>query len=255
MTELHVVDQPVSGAPLVVLVHGTMDRSNSFMRVMGLLDDVAVIAYDRRGYARSLFAEPPASSVGDHVDDLLELIGTRTAVVVGHSYGADVALAAAVRRPDVVRAVGAFEPPMPWLPWWPSDTAGGEALRAALKDGDPSAAVDAFLRRMLGAEAFEMMPLRAKQERRSEGPALYADMMSLRADDPPFDPAEVKVPVVLGYGTQTSAHQVDNAQRLGELLPDVVVHPIDGAGHNAHASHPVEFAAFTRAALARSHDR
>lgn len=253
MTELHVVDQPgPSGAPLVVLVHGTMDRSNSFMRVMGLLDDASVIAYDRRGYARSLFAEPKASSVGDHVDDLLALMGGRPGVVVGHSYGADVAMAAAVRRPDLVRAVGAFEPPMPWLPWWPSDTAGGEALRAALADGDPSAAVDAFLRRMLGAEAFEMMPLKQKQERRSEGPALYADMQSLRRDDPPFDPVDVKVPVVLGYGTNTSAHQVDNAQRLLGLLPDVEAHPIDGAGHNAHATHPTQFAVFTRATLTRA---
>lgn len=251
---LHVVDQPgPADAPLVVLVHGTMDRSTSFTRVMGLLlDDVSVIAYDRRGYARSRFASPAATSVDDHVDDLLGLMEGRSGVVVGHSYGADVALAAAVRRPGAVRAVGAFEPPMPWLPWWPSDTAGGAALRAALADGDPAAAVDAFLRRMLGAEAFEMLPLKAKQDRREEGPALYADMQSLRRDNPPFDPASVKVPVVLGYGTKTSAHQVDNAQRLGELLPDVEVHPIDGAGHNAHATHPAEFAAFVRATLARA---
>jgi len=117
VTELHVVSRPSSkDAPFVVLVHGTMDRSTSFHAVMGLLSDCSVLSYDRRGYARSRFAEPPATSLADHVDDLLELIDGRAAVVVGHSYGGDVALAAAERRPDLVRAVGAFESPMPWIP-------------------------------------------------------------------------------------------------------------------------------------------
>src|SRR5207237_1179460 len=144
--ELHVVDHPSSApdAPLVVLVHGTMDRSTSFHRVMSFLPDCSVIAYDRRGYARSRFASPAAESLADHVDDLLEVLDGRPAVVVGHSYGGDVALGAAVRRPDLVRAVAAFEAPMPWRPEWPADTAGNEALRAALSSGDSVAAVEAF---------------------------------------------------------------------------------------------------------------
>lgn len=256
-SELHVVEHPVSDpdAPLVVLVHGTMDRSNSFERVMRFLMDVSTVAYDRRGYARSRFASPPAASVADHVDDLLDVLDGRQAVVVGHSYGGDVALAAAARRPDLVLAVGAFEAPMPWRPEWPQDTAGGAALRAALVAGDTDAAVEAFLRRMLGDEAWEMMPLRAKQDRRGEGPALVADMQSLRpgADGAvPLDPAEVKVPVVVGYGSRSRDHQVENAQRLVGLLPDAEVHVIEGARHGAHLSHPEEFAGFARLALARA---
>lgn len=252
MIELHVVERPVADAPLVVLVHGTMDRSTSFHRVMAALPDLSVIAYDRRGYARSRFAEPPASTVADHVDDLLALLGDREAVVVGHSYGGDVALAAAVRRPDLVRSVGVYEAPMPWRPEWPQDTAGGEALRAALKDGDPNAAVEAFLRRMLGDEAWEMLPLRAKEDRRGEGPALVADMKSLRGDPPPLEPADVKVPVVVGYGSRSRAHQMDNAKRLAGLLPDAELFVVEGAQHGCHSSHPDEFAALVRRAVERS---
>jgi len=39
--------------------------------------------------------------------------------------GGVVALAAAQRRADLVRAVGAFESPMPWLEWWRMVSAGG----------------------------------------------------------------------------------------------------------------------------------
>ncbi|HEV7887790.1 MAG TPA: alpha/beta hydrolase [Acidimicrobiales bacterium] len=252
MTELHVVEHPVSGGPLVVLVHGAMDRSTSFHRVTAALDDVSVLAYDRRGYARSRFASPPAESVADHVDDLLELLDGRAAVVVGHSYGGVVALAAAVRRPDLVRSVGAYEAPMPWLPEWPQDTAGGEALRAALSGGDSAAAVEAFLRRMLGNEGWEMLPLRAKEDRRGEGPALLSDMRSLRGDPAPLDPALVTVPVVVGYGSRSRAHHIANTERLARLLPDAEVYGIEGASHGAHSSHPEEFAAFVRHAVARA---
>lgn len=232
-----------------------MDRSNSFSRAMSHLGDLSLLAYDRRGYARSRFAETAAETVADHVDDLLSVIGGRAAVLVGHSYGGVVALAASVREPGLVRAVGAFETPMPWLPEWPQDTAGGEALRAALRNGEPDAAVEAFLRRMLGDETWEMMPRRAREDRLGEGPALIADMTSLRGDPVPFEAADVKVPVVVGWGSATRPHQIESSRRLVETLPDVEPFTIEGAGHGAHLSHPEEFARFVRAAAARGAQR
>lgn len=229
-----------------------MDRSTSLGRTMSHLADCSTVAYDRRGYARSRFAEPAAVTVADHVDDLLAVLDGRRAVVVGHSYGGVVALAAAVREPGLVLSVGAYEPPMPWLPDWPQDTAGGEALRAAMKDGDANAAVEAFLRRMLGRETWEMLPKKAKEDRLGEGPALLADMRSLRGDPAPLDPAQVGVPVVLGHGSESRQHHIENTERLVKLLPDAELHVIEGAGHGAHLSHPEEFAAFARAALARA---
>ena len=68
-TTEHHFDRPE--LPLVVLVHGAMDRSRSFRRVVDLLSDLRVVTYDRRGYGDSIDAAP-ASGLQDHTTDLLE---------------------------------------------------------------------------------------------------------------------------------------------------------------------------------------
>ena len=107
---LHVVEHPPEGdgkntKPVVVLVHGSLDRASSFSRVVRRLSDLHVVTYDRRGYHHSRtggasqggpdpVSGPGADGAFDgHVADLLEVIGERRAVVVGHSFGGDVALA------------------------------------------------------------------------------------------------------------------------------------------------------------------
>jgi pimeloyl-ACP methyl ester carboxylesterase len=72
-----------------------------------------VIAYDRRGYARS--GGEPVHSMSKHTADaaaLLEHVGAPRAVVVGTSAGAGIAVDLAVRRPDLVQVVVAHE--FPW---------------------------------------------------------------------------------------------------------------------------------------------
>ena len=111
---------PASGAdgPLVVLVHGSMDRHRSFLRLRSRLRHCRVVIYDRRGYERSRAVQPPASGVADHASDLACVLAERPAVVLGHSYGGVVALALAATRPDLVRAAVVYEPPMAWTDWW-----------------------------------------------------------------------------------------------------------------------------------------
>src|SRR5512146_1445366 len=72
-----------------------------------------VVAYDRRGYARS--GGEPVRSMSIHTADaaaLLEHLRGPPAAVVGTSAGAAIAVDLAVRRPDLVRVVVAHE--FPW---------------------------------------------------------------------------------------------------------------------------------------------
>ena len=118
---LHVIERPVAdSAHTVVLVHGSLDRAESFARVMRRLSDVTTVAYDRRGYQQSR-GVGVAASISTHVDDLLGVIReitlrtSTTVSAVGHSLGGDVVIAAALAHPDAFASIGAFEPPMPWL--------------------------------------------------------------------------------------------------------------------------------------------
>ena len=245
VSALFTVARGPEAGPLVALVHGTMDRSSSFARVQRTLEDVRTVAYDRRGYARSADAGA-ASTVADHVDDLLELLGDEPAVVAGHSYGGVVALGAAVSRPDLVRGVVAYEPPLAWLPEWPEGSAGEAALDSG---GTPEDAAEAFMRRLIGDAAWERLPEHTRVDRRREGVAMLSDIKSIRPPNEPFDPRDVGVPVVLGRGGDSSERHRIAVELLDQLIANSELHVVDGAGHGGHRSHPAAFAALIRRLL------
>jgi pimeloyl-ACP methyl ester carboxylesterase len=237
------------GRPIVVLVHGSMDRSSAFARVQRHLDDLHVVRYDRRGYGRSVALGPPAS-FDVQVDDLAEVVAGRPAVLVGHSLGGVVALGLAERSPEVARAVVAYEAPMPWTPWWPGDSAGGRALEAS---ATPEDAAEGFMRRMIGDDRWCRLPARTRAQRRAEGAALLADLRQIRdVAAQPYEPAKVTVPVVAACGSGSSPHHQQTARALADEAPDAELVVVEGARHGIHLTHPADLAALARRALARA---
>jgi pimeloyl-ACP methyl ester carboxylesterase len=235
--------------PTVALVHGSLDRSAAFARVQRHLDDLRVLRYDRRGYGRSLHLGP-AGSFQTQVDDLAAVLADRPAVVVGHSLGGVIALALAQQRPDLVTAVVAYESPMAWMPWWPGATAGSAAMAA---DGDARDAAERFMRRMVGDERWEGLPQRTREQRRAEGPALVAELRSIRtADEPPYVAGNMRVPVVAAHGTESAAHHRAAAEALAEQAPLGELVIVDGASHGVHLTHPAELAGLARRAIERA---
>ncbi len=237
----------------MVLVHGSMDRASSFRRVLTRLEDCTVLSYDRRGYAGSVDCRP-TEVFSQQVDDLLEVLAGRTAVGVGHSMGGDVVLAAAQRRPDLIDTAAVFEPPQPWLESWTNNSAGIAALGP---DGNrpPPDVAETFMKRMIGVEVWDRLPAATRRQRRAEGPALVADLRSLRLGPPPFDPAAVTIPVVCGYGARSRPHQQEGTRLLAGRLPRGELVEVEGSSHGAHLSHPDHFAALIRRALERRGQR
>lgn len=230
----------------VVLIHGTMDRASSFAKVLPHLDDVDVVTYDRRGYGHRWRDVP--TSLDDHVADLLDEVGDQATVVVGHSIGGDFALAASIKRPDVIRAVGAWEAPLAWLPWWPQQSAG---IQAVTRDISAEDAAELFMRGVAGDDAWERLPDATRQARRREGRAMRVDVNGIR-ERAAFDPAAVTVPVVAGKGGESKAYHRRAADWLVERVADAAPFEIPGARHGAHLSHPAEFAEFVRCAITRA---
>lgn len=229
-----------------------MDRSSAFARVAPLLRGRRVVRYDRRGYGRSqLDPGQPGLDVAGHAADLLAVIDEHAAgraVVVGHSLGGVVALAAAAARPHAVAAVGAYEAPMPWRPWWPDDSAGDAAVSAADEHSDELGA-ERFLRRMIGDDRWASLGEAQQAVRRAEGTALIAELRSTRrVGEPPYDLDAVRSPVRSACGSLAKPYHRRAAQLLAEAVgQDGGVDVLDGAGHGAHLSHPESFAAWADA--------
>lgn len=228
-----------SGAPLVALIHGSLDRSAGLLKLSRRLDDrFRVLRYDRRGYGRSTPHEGPFE-MAEQVADLVAVLDGRPAVAFGHSYGGNVALAAAESHPDLVLAVAVYESPLPWLDWWPQDTAGGQAVG---EGGDPAEAAEQFMRRMIGDDKWLRLPRGTREARRTEGVAMVEELADLQSSVP-WDPDRITVPAVAIRGSDGREHHRRSTEHLGRVLPDCPVVTIDGARHFGPNTHPDAVAA------------
>ncbi len=244
---LHVERHGPQEAPALVLVHGAPDRSSGFRAVLPYLADRFVVVYDRRGYGRSLRV-PPARAMIDHAEDLLVILEDCVVppVVVAHSFGSNLTMLAATRSPGSFAAIGLWEPPLPWVEWWPERTKAYNARVAS--SNDPGDDIEAMYRSLMGDRAWDDLSPEMRNERRAEGPAFQVDMAS--EIDSPFEFDGVIVPALIGYGTATSAEHIRGAHWLGQHLPNASARASEGAGHFAPRTHPREFAAFVVASAA-----
>jgi len=225
--------------PTVLLVHGSLDRGASFSRSLMRLDGHAVITYDRRGYQGSRDMDL-AQGFDTHLDDLLAIAGAcdrgAGVIAVGHSFGGVLVQAASLKEPERFLAIGAFEPPMPWLGF---HRRGGWPPLAQ----DPGDEAERFFRRMMGDHAWDRMADGVKEDRRADGPALLTDLQAIRTLS--FDATKLAVPVVYGTGVEkTAPHHLEAVEWLGANVPGAKVDKITEAGHGAHLSHPDAFARF-----------
>lgn len=215
--------------PLIVLVHGAMDRSAGMLRLSRRLDeDFHVARYDRRGYGKSISHGGPFDMAAQ-VTDLVGVIAGRRAVIVGHSYGGNVALATAEQHPSLVAGVAIYETPLSWEPWWPGSTAGAVAIKAA---GQPEEAAEAFMRRIIGVERWEALPERTRATRRAEGIALVEELADLR-EHQPWHADRIHVPVVVGCGTRGAAHHKQGMEFVASTIPEAEMVVLEGCGHAA----------------------
>ena len=246
---MHVDETGPPGAPLVVLIHGSMDRSTGFAKIAHRLEHQArIVRYDRRGYARSCDVGPPFG-IDEQVADLVGVLGGRAAVaVVGHSYGGNVALAFAERHGRQVAAVGVYEAPMPWEPWWPDGSAGGSAVARGPREGTEAAA-EQFMRSIIGDGVWDRLPQSTRNQRRAEGVALVPELTDVR-ERPPYDAARIQVPAIVARGENAREHHIRGTAALVQGLPRATTLVLAGAGHTAHTTHPDLFTDFVRAVIA-----
>ncbi|WP_406455019.1 alpha/beta hydrolase [Streptomyces sp. NBC_00876] len=112
---IHLVEQ--GAGPLVLLVHGFPESWYSWRHQLPVLAAAGyrAAAIDVRGYGRSSRpSDVAAYRMLELVEDnvaVVHALGERSAVVVGHDWGATIAANSALVRPDVFRAAGLLSVP------------------------------------------------------------------------------------------------------------------------------------------------
>jgi len=182
--------------PPVVLIHGAGGSHLSWPPQLRRLPEHRVYAPDLPGHGKS--AGVGHQSIDDYLEDVLAFlsnIGIYSAIWVGHSMGSAVALKAALRCPDRVRALALL--------------GGGARLRVApsLLRGasDPTTFEGAV--RTLGEKSFSPSSARirelALQRLQTTRPAvLYGDLMACDAFNVTGDLPRISVPTLVVCGME-----------------------------------------------------
>jgi esterase len=165
----------------VLCIHGTSSSALIWGDAVGELARLGrVIVYDRRGCTRSERPEPyDRTSVSQHAADaagLLDALAATPAIVIGRSYGGEVAIELSLRYPDKVAALVLLEAALSSLT--PAAAAFVETLRATVEaaaERDPSTVGEVFIRAVLGDAAWENLPEALRETFRHNGPAILAE--------------------------------------------------------------------------------
>lgn len=241
-----------SGAgPAVVCFHSNAASSSQWRGLMDRLSpDFRVLAVDSYGAGKSP-EWPSDRTITLHdevalVEPVLAQAG-EPLLLVGHSYGAAVALKLALEHPGRVRALALYEPTLFSLieaDGPPPNDADGirhavASAAVALDAGDADAAAGHFIDYWMGAGSWAHTPEARK-------PAIAASVVNVRrwahaltTEPTPlaaFRALDVPVLYMLGQRSTASAHGV--ARRLVAVLPRVELLSFEKLGHMGPITHP-----------------
>ena len=253
------------GARRALALHCSLAHSGAWSGLVDHLSGVTVTALDQPGHGRA--------ADWDGMDDLHRLT-TRASIkmaealaagapidVIGHSFGATIALRMALERPDLVRSLVLIEPPL-----FAAARAAGPAVFAefraqhlavatALADGQPEQAAALFHAGWGNGTDFASLPDRQRRYMTdrihiiaAQNPYLLEDSAGLLR----FMGLEsIGVPVLMVEGGASLPIVAVVQNELARRLPQVTRLVVPGAGHMVPITHPDEVAAAVMAHLAQ----
>jgi pimeloyl-ACP methyl ester carboxylesterase len=243
---LHVEDSG-SGVPVVAL-HSSGLSSRQWRRLASALVDrgLRAVVPDLVGHGKSPpWPESTPFSFDVDVDLVVALLESLEGPVhlVGHSYGAFVALLAARAVPSRVRSLALYEPVACGLLDPVEDADAAQELESVGSPWDESPEgrerwLQSFVEYWSGAGAWAALREDARAEFRRTAWVVHQAVVALAHDTTPASAYRiVSAPALLMTGAESTlaAHAV--LRRLGEALPDARAVTVPGAGHMGPLTH------------------
>jgi pimeloyl-ACP methyl ester carboxylesterase len=224
----------VRGAgPNVVLVHGANLDSRGWGTLPAALASThRVTLMDLRSHGRSGDATGPFSWTDDVVE-VLDAIGARDAVLVGHSLGAQIVLDLALAHPTRVRALVVVGPAISGKPL-DKPPEGFESLLSALRAGD-------FVQAGVALAAMPVMTLQRDTSARALARRIVSENVRLFKARPewvrPIEPPAIQRlesisrPVLVLTGALDPTESNDAGNVLVDRLPNATGETFAGCGH------------------------
>lgn len=239
--------------PVVICLHcsGSSGRQwGPFAERLG--QRATVLTPDLLGYGETAAWRPEEPlTLDDEVDALLPMIDDAGDGVhlIGHSFGAGVALQLARRRPQSVRSLTLYEPVRFALLLSSPDRAAravgerilsvGRQIRSKVLDGDPVAGGAQFVDYWSGPGTWEQLPEHRREAVALRMPKVADEFDALFRDPVPLAAyGRLNVAVHLMVGERTLAPPREVARLLGAMLPAASVTVLPGLGHMGPVTHP-----------------
>lgn len=246
-----------TGEP-VVFVHGAVSDLRAWEPIQGAIaDEHRFIAPTLRYFGTGDWPDDGERfGVATHADDVaafIEALDIGPVHLVGWSYGANVATAAALENPEFVQSLILFEPALPSLV---REGEAGNAAReavdkmfgpvtAAVQEGDAEKATELLI------EGVFQMPPGGFESQPQEARAMQLDnarTMPLLWSAPPWEVTcdmlrALDKPTLIVHGAESNAYWSHVAEVMDECLPQAEVAVQPNVNHDGPVRDPAGFAA------------
>ncbi|PCC97988.1 alpha/beta fold hydrolase [Halopseudomonas pelagia] len=251
MPRLQPYVREAGSGPGVVCIHSNASSSSQWRGLIELLEATHhVLAPDCYGSGKSSdWSSESKIALRDEVEFIEPVLARASTplILIGHSYGAAVALMAALADPDRISALVLYEPTLFALidaerP--PPNGADGiraavAASSAALDEGDRERAAEHFIDYWMGAGSWQSTPAQRQRAIADSTVNVRRWAHALLTEPTPVGAfAALKMPILymLGERSPESAHAV--ARLLIPVLAQVRVLEFSGLGHMGPITHP-----------------